>query len=454
MNSTRLALMLTALGLAAAAAPAGTAVLEPKPVITLPAFNQAGYPNTDVADVNGDGRLDLVLFNYLNGPNRFEVRLNNGDGTFAAPVTTVIPGSAFARMYDFADLNGDAREDAVIAISPGGDNLMVMLGTLSGGFAFHSTLASGGAVSYPLALGDMNADGHTDIVANAGSGISVRLGNGDATFAPPIISGATQGTAGELTLGDVDGDGDLDVISRSTLASTDSALSYYSVSLNDGSGTLSPLPQFTLPVRSFGEHLAQLDSTPAPELVVFGRRGTNFGAGGLFILRWTGTEYVTIHHTPWTSLMGEEFTVADLDADGFAEIVIAQFGQLRIMANDGNAGFPTFTTIAGPDDPYDVLAADLFGTALPDLLAVRDTISGQRSLHPYENVTPVAPTCPADFSGDGVVNTADITAFLAAWFADLSGGTLASDFDGSGVVNASDISAFLGAWFQDLASGC
>ncbi|HYE03801.1 MAG TPA: choice-of-anchor B family protein [Phycisphaerales bacterium] len=61
--------------------------------------------------------------------------------------------------------------------------------------------------------------------------------------------------------------------------------------------------------------------------------------------------------------------------------------------------------------------------------------------------------CPADFDDDGLVTTADITAFLSAWFADLATGTLNANFNGDAVVNSADISAFLGAWFAALQVG-
>ncbi|HYE02024.1 MAG TPA: GC-type dockerin domain-anchored protein [Phycisphaerales bacterium] len=61
--------------------------------------------------------------------------------------------------------------------------------------------------------------------------------------------------------------------------------------------------------------------------------------------------------------------------------------------------------------------------------------------------------CPADFNGSGSVTTADISAFLTAWFADISGGTRTADFNNSGVTNTADVSAFLSAWFAAIAQG-
>ncbi|MBC7835425.1 MAG: hypothetical protein H7Y88_10055 [Phycisphaerales bacterium] len=67
---------------------------------------------------------------------------------------------------------------------------------------------------------------------------------------------------------------------------------------------------------------------------------------------------------------------------------------------------------------------------------------------------PTRPSCPVDFSGDGLVGSADITSFLAAWFSDLANGTLVADFDNSGTVASADITAFLTAWFAALPVGC
>jgi len=63
-------------------------------------------------------------------------------------------------------------------------------------------------------------------------------------------------------------------------------------------------------------------------------------------------------------------------------------------------------------------------------------------------------SCPADWNASGTVTTADISAFLTDWFADIANGTSIADFNGSGVTNTSDLSAFLGAWFAALGGAC
>ena len=60
-------------------------------------------------------------------------------------------------------------------------------------------------------------------------------------------------------------------------------------------------------------------------------------------------------------------------------------------------------------------------------------------------LTPIN-TCPADFNGDGTVNTLDVLSFLNAWSAQ----DPSADFNGDGTVNTLDVLAFLNAW----SAGC
>ncbi|MCC7387871.1 MAG: right-handed parallel beta-helix repeat-containing protein [Phycisphaerales bacterium] len=54
--------------------------------------------------------------------------------------------------------------------------------------------------------------------------------------------------------------------------------------------------------------------------------------------------------------------------------------------------------------------------------------------------------CPADFNGDGLVNTIDVLHFLNAW----SSGDPRGDFNGDGSINTIDVIRFLNAW----SAGC
>ncbi|MBC7835585.1 MAG: PD40 domain-containing protein [Phycisphaerales bacterium] len=92
----------------------------------------------------------------------------------------------------------------------------------------------------------------------------------------------------------------------------------------------------------------------------------------------------------------------------------------------------------------------LFSTA--DALIPSDTNAVSDAFAHDSGALGSAP-CPADFDRSGSVASADITAFLTAWFNDLTTGTIYADFNLSGVTSSADITAFLAAWFDGLG-GC
>src|SRR5258706_12933883 len=75
------------------------------------------YPRSvAVADVNGDGKTDLLVANECNDPNwdgTVGVLLGNGNGTFQAVVTYNSGGSP--ESVAVADVNGDGKPDLVEA---------------------------------------------------------------------------------------------------------------------------------------------------------------------------------------------------------------------------------------------------------------------------------------------------------------------------------------------------
>lgn len=67
---------------------------------------------------------------------------------------------------------------------------------------------------------------------------------------------------------------------------------------------------------------------------------------------------------------------------------------------------------------------------------------------------PFPVTCPADFNADGDVTSADVSAFLVAWFAALPTGDPRADIDDDNAVTSADIAAFLTRWSTAVAGGC
>jgi len=169
-----------------------------------PAVNYSGvsYPyGLAAADFNGDGNVDLAV---ASTSGYVAVLLGNGDGTFKAQVNYPVAG---AWAIALGDVNGDGKLDVVVS---GFGNLSTLLGNGDG--TFQPTIDSTGVNPLHVALADFNGDGKLDAVTvpwpSFGDSlpIAVHFGNGDGTFQPAILySGGYYPI--NVAIGDFNGDG-------------------------------------------------------------------------------------------------------------------------------------------------------------------------------------------------------------------------------------------------------
>jgi hypothetical protein len=187
-----------------------------------------------VADFNGDGKLDMVVANCGNGcqtgTGTMGVLLGNGDATFQTAVTYGTGGIGPHKVV-VADVNGDGKPDLIVPNSCttignctyGPGSVGVLLGKGDGTFQPAVAYGSGGDYAFSVAVADINGDGKLDVLvanyfANTGcclpGPLGVLLGNGDGTF-QPVIPYSPGTSIGPIALADVNGDGKLDVVTPS-----------------------------------------------------------------------------------------------------------------------------------------------------------------------------------------------------------------------------------------------
>ena len=124
-----------------------------------------------VGDVNGDGVADIVAATYSD----VEVFLGDGAGSTAQkPIATPYPANVgkFGAVT-MADLNGDGRQDLVVA---SGSQAFALYGDGTGGFSNGGDVGALDLSTETVLVADFNADGRLDIAASTADGFELLLG--------------------------------------------------------------------------------------------------------------------------------------------------------------------------------------------------------------------------------------------------------------------------------------
>jgi len=166
------------------------------------------YTVDNVADFNGDGKLDVLvtLFGFSVHPQQSGVLLGNGDGTFGSLIN--VPPSGLLPTTLVADMNGDGRPDIVffyppsIFGTPGVGGVGVLLNTTSPGFAI-----SASALSPATVAAGNSATSTVTTVPNDGFSSTVTLScvglpsGVSCSFNPPTIANGSGASTLTITAG-------------------------------------------------------------------------------------------------------------------------------------------------------------------------------------------------------------------------------------------------------------
>ena len=307
------------------------------------------YPR-HIADVNGDGRSDIVGF----GQAGVLVSFGAANGTFSNAglvVSNFGQASGWSSDNSFhrelADVNGDGRADIV---GFGIAGTLVSLAKADGTFSNPGTgVANFGANqgwstqnAFARTVGDVNGDGKADLIGFGYAGTLVSLGNGDGTFKPASVAvanfGVDQGwTSDNLfhrTVADVNGDGADDIVGFGY----DGTL----VALSNGDGTFGGAK---LVLNNFGKNqgwasqdaftrdVADVNNDGRADIVGFGTAGTYVAYGRLDGTFSPASRDVDNFGTDqgWISDATYHREIADINNDGLNDIV--GFGYAGVFAS-------------------------------------------------------------------------------------------------------------------------
>jgi hypothetical protein len=172
----------------------------------------AREPSTTVtaADFNKDGMIDLAVPHRDGGQSR--VYIAGPKGTFSAAQTIRFgPPSANIRRTEVADLNGDGLLDIIAIDERHGTE--IYFGERNGLFSPSVAVGDAKVTPYALIVGDVSGDGKMDIVVGNVEASSVAYVNdGSGRRFHPIHFGDAKGTVYGFAIADLDRDGLMDIV--------------------------------------------------------------------------------------------------------------------------------------------------------------------------------------------------------------------------------------------------
>ena len=356
-----------------------------------------------LADVNGDGTLDIVAGSNLNADEGTQnaVYLNNGAGIFATAKSSdcALPEnaqvlrcfgandpSALIGRIAAGDVDGDPRASADIVVAYRGGKNAVYLNSGEGVFStensFDALAAPAGSLALDeetvlatannpaaaaraersLTLADVNADGAADVVAGTSlQGAYVYLNDRAGQFSP--VRATPFGTGNEaiaaVAAGDVDSDGDLDLV-----VGNDNQRS--AIYRNNGAGAFAP-------GSNFGSSKARPAAVAVGDLNDDGRLDVVYAennAGPKIYLNSGEGQLDEGHLLPLSKRNPVSVAVADLNGDRKLDLVVGyKDEQIAVYLNDGQANFSGKPSHFGLPNVWALATGDLDGNGSLDIVA-------------------------------------------------------------------------------------
>jgi alpha-tubulin suppressor-like RCC1 family protein len=314
-----------------------------------------------IGDLNGDGNNEILTSN--NASNTMTIYWGNGTGLFTASTTlTTATGPVQNKI---GDLNGDGRPDIVVNYNSSAQ-VSVFL-NVGGTFPSRTEYVTGSSASVSsgtghIGIGDLNGDGRSDLVVPTGSTlVSVLMNKGDGTFAAKVDY-TNPHSAVDVVLGDFNGDGKADMVAGT------GGHTNFSVRMNNGDGTFGAATTYTAGVSTVATALAAADLNNDGSLDI-AVQNTNGTTVSVFLNTGNGTFAPKVEYT---SSDGYGLTIADMNGDGFVDLVPGSYSTPASVAavvlyNNGNGTFAPRVTI-GSSSGYTIAAGDLNNDGKPDIV--------------------------------------------------------------------------------------
>ena len=318
---------------------------------------------SESTDLDGDGDIDIVYGH--NALQKISVLLNNGNGTFSKSEVPISSYSVQSGGLILKDLDNDSDIDVVVNDAESNGVVSFLFNDGTGHFLSSSSLVLPRG-SAALASLDFDNDSDTDIVAvtprtSLNRGLYLLENVGGSFTIKSFINGGVMPTG--VVTADVDSDGDYDIV---TMSNDPDVVSQngLNVLLNSGAGSFSS-PIFTqgtegalrlvsLDIDKDGDSdFATVDNQEQGSVTTYRNSSGTLSKGQVVQL----------------SPFPNSITVADVNKDGFVDIVVAGGWNknVSILLNDVNGIFHLDADLIAPGSPQTVTASDYNGDGYTDL---------------------------------------------------------------------------------------
>lgn len=310
-----------------------------------------------IADVDGDGKSDLIVTNFGGSVSVFKNTSTIGNVSFNTPVD-FITGSTFINAVAIGDLDSDGRADIVVSKSNGASVISIFRNTsVIGAVTMASRVdVTTGVSPESISIGDLDGDNKPEVVtADLGTGtVSIHRNTssiGIISFA--TIFNVTTGTSPRsVSMGDLDGDGKKD------LAVANSGSNTVSIFRNISSiGTITLATKVDLATNNpYHVSIGNLDGDGKADLAIANNNGVS--AASVFKNTSISATLSFDNKVDFGSSGTYTFSsIGDLDGDTKPELVVVNFGASQVSVFKNNMGanqtitfgaLPTKTVVDAP----------------------------------------------------------------------------------------------------------
>jgi hypothetical protein len=321
--------------------------------------------NVSIGDLNGDGFPDLVLAKGRHWPLIDRVLLNDGHGHFSAHNLSETADRTYTAAL--ADLDGDGKLDLVVS-NDRPDRKLIYRGDGHGNFTVIGTYGDPAWDTRNITLADVNGDGRPDIiVANRGDppahpAISyVCFNDGHAKF-PDCRPLPRTESATTIVAADFDGDGAIDLF----VPHRDVGQSV--ILWNDGKGNFTPTDFGDAKTAARAAAAGDLNGDRLPDIVLGDERRGTFVCLNLGHRRFgEPAQLAPKQRVPYA------IAIADMNRDGKQDIVVGNADSPgSVFFNDGTGkSFREVNWNDGKGAVYGIAIGDLDGDGWPDIAAAR-----------------------------------------------------------------------------------